>query len=123
MPDQSTAAVRAGESVPDDAQPRSRIATVRASVASFVAGVLGLAPHVLHHVGPIAGAALITGVGGTIVFALLGFLLTIPFLLRLRHRFGTWRAPAIALAVFAAMFAVSTFVLGPVLFGDGVGHH
>jgi hypothetical protein len=123
MQDQSTAAVRAGESVPDDAQPRSRIATVRAGVGSFFAGVLGLAPHVLHHVGPIAGAALITGVGGTIVFAVLGFLLTIPFLLRLRRRFGTWRAPAIALAVFAAMFAFSTFVLGPVLFGDGVGHH
>ena len=123
MERQSTAAARASDSVPDAAQPRSRIATVRAGVASFFAGVLGLAPHVLHHVGPIAGAALITGVGGTLVFAVLGFLLTIPFLLRLRRRFGTWRAPAIALAVFAAMFAFSTFVLGPALFGDGGGHH
>lgn len=120
MHEESTSAAPADVGVPEGAAPRSRIAAVRAGVVSFLAGVLGLAPHVLHHIGPIAGAALITGAGGTALFAVLGFLLTIPFLLRLHRKFGTWRAPAIALAVFVVMFAFSTFVLGPALFdGDG----
>jgi hypothetical protein len=102
-------------------RPPSRVERARAAFTGVVAAVLGLAPHVLHHAGPIAGAALLTGAGGTALFALLGFALSIPFLLRLRRRFGTWRAPAIALAVFAAMFALSSFVIGPALFGDGGG--
>jgi hypothetical protein len=35
--------------------------------------------------------------------------------LRLRRRFATWWAPAIALAIFVAMFTVSAVVLGPAL--------
>jgi hypothetical protein len=38
-------------------------------------------------------------------------------MLRLRRRFGTWWAPALAVAGFAAMFAVSTLLIGPALRG------
>jgi hypothetical protein len=88
-------------------------------VTAPVGLVSGIAPHVLHHVGPIAGAALITGTGGSVLFGVLGFAVSVPFLLRLRRRFGSWRAPAIALAVFAAAFTLSTLVVGPAIRGDG----
>jgi hypothetical protein len=88
-----------------------------AAVAAWGAAI-GLAPHVFHHVGPLAGAALLAGVGGTVLFAAIGFVAAVPFLLRLYRRFGTWRAPAIALAVFAAMFSLSSFVVGPAIAGD-----
>ena len=81
--------------------------------------VTGLAPHVLHHVGPLAGAALLAGAGGRLLFAAIGFVAAIPFLLRLRRRFATWKAPAIALAAFAAMFSLSSFVIGPLITGGG----
>jgi len=81
-------------------------------------GVLGLAPHVLHHVGLLAGTALVAGSGGTALFGVLGLVASVPLLLRLRRRFGTWRAPAIGLVVFAAMFAVSTFLVGPAISGQ-----
>lgn len=82
-------------------------------------GFIGLLPHVLHHVGPLAGAALLAGAGGAVLFAGIGFVAAIPFLLRLYRRFRTWRAPAIALAVFALMFSLSSFVIGPAITGDG----
>lgn len=44
--------------------------------------------------------------------------MSVPCLLRLRRRFGTWRAPSIALGVFAVGFALSTFVIGPAVRGD-----
>lgn len=79
---------------------------------------VGLVPHVLHHVGPLAGAALLAGAGGTVLFATIGFIAAIPFLLRLYRRFSTWRAPAIALVIFAAMFSLSSFVIGPAISGE-----
>lgn len=81
------------------------------------AAITGIAPHVLHHVGPLAGAAVVSGVAGTALFGAVGFLATVPLLLRLRRRFGTWLAPAIALVVFASVFTVSTVVIGPQLSG------
>lgn len=78
---------------------------------------IGLLPHVLHHVGPLAGAALLAGAAGTALFATIGLVAAIPFLLRLYRRFRTWRAPAIALAVFAVMFSLSSFVIGPAISG------
>ena len=89
-----------------------------AALAAWAA-VTGLAPHVLHHVGPLAGAALFAGAGGTVLFAAIGFAAAIPFLLRLKRRFATWRAPVIALAVMAAVFSISTLVVGPALTGAG----
>ncbi|PZR51672.1 hypothetical protein DNL40_15525 [Xylanimonas oleitrophica] len=81
--------------------------------------VMGVAPHVLHHVGPLVGTALVAAAGGRIVFGLLGLAASIPMLVRLRRRFGSWWAPAIALGVFAAAFVISTTVLGPVISGAG----
>jgi hypothetical protein len=83
--------------------------------------LLGLAPHVLHHVGPLAGAAVVAGAGGTLLFAALGFVVAIPFLLRLRRRFGTWRAPTAALVLMTVMFSVSAFVVGPAVTSAGDG--
>jgi len=83
-----------------------------------IGAVAGLAPHVLHHVGLLAGTALIAGTGGTALFGVLGLLASVPLLLRLRRRFGNWWAPSIGLAVFAVMFAVSTLVIGPAINGD-----
>lgn len=77
------------------------------------AAVTGIAPHVLHHAGPLAGTALVAGAGGKVLFGAIGLVATIPMLLRLHRRFGTWVAPAIALGVFAAVFSFSTFVIGP----------
>ena len=81
--------------------------------------VLGLVPHVLHHVGVLAGTALVAGSGGTALFGTLGLILSIPMLLRLHRRFGSWTAPAVGLAVFTAMFALSTWVIGPAISGSG----
>jgi hypothetical protein len=81
-------------------------------------GFIGLLPHVLHHVGPLAGAALLAGATGRILFAAIGFVAAIPFLRRLHRRFRTWKTPAIALAVFAAAFSLSSFVIGPAIAGD-----
>ena len=120
------------------ARSRRRLSAAAARVWSVVlavwAAATGLAPHVLHHVGPLAGAALLAGAGGTLLFAAIGFIAAVPFLLRLHRRFATWRAPAIALAVFAAMFSLSTFVIGPAITGGSdkpsleqpgghLGHH
>lgn len=85
----------------------------RAGLLAVWAGVTGAAPHLLHHVGPLAGTAIVAGAGGRIVFGAAGFVATIPMLRRLRRRTGSWRAPALALAAFAAIFTFSTLVIGP----------
>jgi hypothetical protein len=92
---------------------------VRAGLLALWAAVTGAAPHVLHHVGPLAGTAIVAGAGGRIVFGAAGFVATIPMLRRLRRRTGSWRAPALALAAFAAIFTFSTLVIGPAVTGAG----
>lgn len=82
-------------------------------IAATWGAVTGLAPHVLHHVGPLAGAALLAGAAGTVLFGAIGLVAAVPFLLRLRRRFDTWVAPAIAVVMFVVMFTVSTVVIGP----------
>ena len=99
--------------------PRSFRARTWGIVVAVWGGFTGLLPHVLHHVGPLAGAALLAGAGGQALFAAIGFVAAVPFLLRLHRRFGNWRAPAIALAAFAAMFAFSSLVIGPAISGGG----
>ena len=87
-----------------------------ATVASgAVAAISGIAPHILHHVGPLAGTALLAGAGGTVLFGVAGFALSIPMLLRLRRRFGTWVAPAFATAIFTGVYLFSALVVGPAL--------
>lgn len=87
----------------------------RWSLGAIVGTLTGLAPHLLHHAGLLAGTALLSGIGGTVVFGALGLAAMLPMLLRLRRRFGSWWAPAIAGAAFAAMFAVSSLLIGPAL--------
>jgi hypothetical protein len=82
------------------------------------AAITGLLPHILHHAGPLAGAALFVGLGGTLLFGALGLIVAIPFLRRMHRRFGTWRAPAIALALFTVVFTLSTLVIGPRIGGE-----
>jgi hypothetical protein len=94
---------------------------VAAAVSAVGAFVLGAAPHVLHHAGPLAGAALLGGATGSLLFGALGLIATLPLMLRLRRRTGSWRLPSALLALFTVVFLASTFVVGPALTGDGSG--
>ena len=94
-----------------------RIRTLWNGVVAAIGVVMGLLPHLLHHVSLFAGALVITGAAGNLLFGALGLLLSVPLLRRLHRRFGTWKAPALALAAFAAMFSLSAFVIGPALGG------
>ena len=82
-------------------------------VVAFFGVVTGVAPHVLHHVGPLAGAALLAGFGGQVLFFALGLALSVPLLLKLYRRFGTLLAPAVAVVAFAAIFTFSSVVVAP----------
>jgi hypothetical protein len=111
---------RAAEPDPDaavSAASPGRIRTLWNGVVAGIAVVVGLLPHVLHHIGFLAGTAVVAGAGGTALFAVLGLAASVPFLLKLYRRFGTWLAPAVALGVFAVMFALSAFVIGPAING------
>ena len=90
---------------------------VRLWLSAAVAAVLGLLPHVLHHAGPLAGAALLGGVGGSLLFGALGLVLSVPFLLKVHKHCGNWRVPGALLATFAVVFSISTFVIGPAISG------
>jgi hypothetical protein len=86
-------------------------------LSGLVAAISGIAPHVLHHVGPLAGTAFLAGTGGTLLFGVIGFALSLPMLLRLRRRFGTWLAPVVASAIFLVVFGFSSLVVGPAITG------
>lgn len=124
QPPTSSSAVATNPAADLDARPTWRH-RLRAWWNAMVAGIgflVGLLPHVLHHVGALAGTALVAGSGGTALFGVLGLVASVPFLLRLHRKFGTWRAPAIGLLIFAAMFSLSTFVIGPAISGaNGTG--
>lgn len=98
-----------------------RAGAARPAAAGMLGGVLGFAPHLLHHVGWFAGAAVFAGLGGTLLFGVLGLVAMVPMLLRLRRRFAGWWVPGVALAGYALMFAVSATVLGPALRDDTGG--
>ena len=83
--------------------------------------VAGITPHVLHHIGPIAGAAILTGTEGSVLFGAIGFVLTLPLLIRLKRRFNSWAAPGVALSLFVVMFTISTLWIGPWIRGDNRG--
>lgn len=83
-----------------------------------IGAVVGLVPHVLHHVGLFAGTIFVAGAGGNALFAVVGLVASVPLMRRLYRRFKTWRAPAIALGVFAVMFSLSAFVVGPLISGS-----
>lgn len=96
----------------------SLLRQLRVAASSAVAAFLGLLPHILHHAGPLAGAALFAGVGGSLLFGALGLIVAIPFLVRMKRRRGSWQRPLATLLLFATVFAVSTFVVGPALTGN-----
>jgi peptidoglycan/LPS O-acetylase OafA/YrhL len=91
---------------------------IRQALAATWGGVIGIAPHVLHHVGPLAGAAILAGTGGRLLFFAIGLGAATPMLWRLKRRFGTWAAPAVAVVLFAAAFLASSVVLGPLISGS-----
>jgi len=90
---------------------------VRVIASGTLAGVLGALPHVLHHAGPLAGAALFAGVGGSLLFGAAGLIAAVPFLARVHRRTHDWRVPAALLALFATVFSLSAFVIGPAVTG------
>lgn len=99
-------------------KPRTtRWAAVRDSTGAAVGTVLGIVPHVMHHIGILAGAALITGASGNALLYAVGLLLSVPMLRRLHRRFRTMWAPAIAVAAFTGLFSLSAFVIGPAISG------
>lgn len=98
---------------------RGRLHAVWHTVVGAVGLIMGLLPHVLHHIGLLAGTALVAGSGGTALFGALGLLASIPMLIRLYRRFGSWIAPALGLLVFTAMFSLSAFIIGPAISGTG----
>lgn len=106
----SATAAAAHEDGTPEAAPR-----LRTALLALWAAITGAAPHALHHVGPLAGTALVAGVGGRALFGVAGFVATIPLLRRLRRRTGGWRVPGLALAAFIAIYTISTLVVGPAL--------
>lgn len=106
---------------PDAARRPGRWRTAWASIRAAIGALLGLVPHVMHHIGILAGAALLTGVFGNTLLYAAGLLLSIPLLNRIRKRFGTWKAPAIGVGVFTAMFLLSALVIGPAINRAGTG--
>ncbi len=112
------AATRSDAAAPPEIRPDSLVSRLTAAGLAAWGGFVGIAPHVLHHVGPLAGAALVAGATGKVIFLAVGLAVSIPSLRRLYRRFGTWKAPAIALGLFAATFALSTFVIGPAISGS-----
>ena len=91
--------------------------TLPTALSGVVAAISGIAPHALHHAAPIGGTALVSGATGTLVFGIVGFILSIPMLLRLRRRFDTWAGPAFATALFTAVYVFSALVLAPAVTG------
>lgn len=96
---------------------RSRVRALLSAASSGLGAVAGLTPHVLHHVGPLIGTGLVAGSGGTALFGTLGLIAAIPMLGKLHRRSKSLRVPMIALALYLAAFALSTFVLGPLISG------
>jgi hypothetical protein len=90
-----------------------------AALSTALAAALGIAPHVLHHAGPLAGAALLAGTSGSLLFGAIGLIAAIPLLVRAHHRCGSWRTPAALLALMTATFAISAFVIGPAITTTG----
>lgn len=102
-------------------RPRTRLAAVRDTAGAAAGAVLGLAPHVLHHVGLIAGTAFVAGAGGNALLYLVGLIFSLPMLLRIRRRFSSWLAPGIGVLIFTALFLLSALVVGPALNSRGAG--
>jgi len=51
---------------------RERLVAARSAVSAAFGSVLAVVPHVLHHIGILAGAAFLTGLGGSLLLGALG---------------------------------------------------
>ena len=111
----------AGSSPPVEHRHRVAYRRVHEALSGLIGAVLGLAPHVLHHVGFLVGTAFVAGSGGTVLLGAIGAVAALPLLWRLHRRFRTWRIPMIAAVVFVGMFAFSTLVIGPLINGGSKG--
>lgn len=109
----------ASPSAPEPVLRRPRGRRIALALPGLWAAFLGALPHVLHHAGPLAGAAIFAGATGSLLFGALGFVAAIPLLRRLRRRTGNWRVPVAVLAAMAIAFTVSTLIIGPAIRGDG----
>lgn len=56
----------------------SRAGRLTATISAAIGTIAGVTPHVLHHIGPIAGTALLTGMERSFLFGAIGFVLTLP---------------------------------------------
>lgn len=115
----STAAASAAHHPGLAARPMRGPGSLWATIRAGLGAVLGILPHVMHHVGLLAGAALLTGVVGNGILYVVGLLLSIPLLRRLGSRFQTRWAPVIGVAVFTALLSLSAFVVGPAISSSG----
>lgn len=95
-----------------------RMSRLRHLLTAVWGAVTGIAPHVLHHVGPLAGAALLAGAGGRVLFFTVGLAASTPMLIRLHRRFRSWVAPGIAVVVFTLTYTLSSLLLGPLISGE-----
>ena len=99
----------------EDTPRSSRWRAIWSGARAAVGALLGLVPHVLHHIGFLAGAAVLTGAVGNALLYVAGLALSIPMLDRIRKRHHTWKASLIAVVVFTGLFAFSAFIVGPAL--------
>jgi hypothetical protein len=97
---------------------KERARAAWAAARAGIGALLGVLPHVLHHVGIFAGTVLLAGLWGNAILYVAGLVLSIPMLRRLRHRFGSRIAPLIGVLAFTALFLFSAFVIGPALSGS-----
>ncbi|AXG15457.1 hypothetical protein DN585_14230 [Intrasporangium calvum] len=100
-------------------RPKSLLRSAWATIRAGLGAALGILPHVMHHVGLLAGAALLTGALGNGILYGVGLLMSIPLLRRLRSRFRTVWAPVVGVAVFTGLFSLSAFVIGPAIGSGG----
>lgn len=105
----------AGPAATSGSRLGERLRVAWAATRAVLGALLGLAPHVLHHVGILAGTALLAGVWGNLALYAVGLLLSIPMLRRLQRRFGSIAAPLTGVALFTIMFLFSALVLGPAI--------
>lgn len=98
---------------------RARLRSAWAATRAGLGSLLGLVPHVMHHIGIVAGTALLAGFWGNAALYVLGLVLSIPMFKRLHRRYGSIAAPILGISIFTALFLFSTLVLGPAINGVG----
>ena len=107
----------AGKNTDAPLRPKRPRRGVWTTIRAGIGAALGLLPHIMHHVGLLAGAAVLTGVLGNTMLYVVGLILSVPLFNRLRTRFHSAWAPVIGIAIFTALFALSAFVVGPAISG------